>query len=91
MTSNASLLTAAVLLVVLLAAYGYVSLSRYDTVETRAAGIANPAATHCMNIGGTFEVREDTTGAQAGYCRLSDGRVCEEWALFRDDTCQEIR
>lgn len=93
MTSNASLITAAILLVVLLAAYGYTTVSRFETPKTTQAapeqqmGIANPASTHCVNVGGSLEIREDATGAQAGYCILEDGRVCEEWALFRDNTC----
>lgn len=92
MTSNTSLITAAILLVVLLAAYGYVEVSRFEAPETvqttsEQVGIANPAATHCINVGGTLEIREDAAGAQAGFCVLEDGRVCEEWALFRDNTC----
>lgn len=86
MTSNASLLTASVLLVVLLAAYGYVTLSRYETPEAKPQ-IANPASEHCITLGGSLEIREDAAGAQAGYCRLPDGQICEEWALFREGSC----
>jgi putative hemolysin len=46
------------------------------------AQIANPASTNCINKGGTLEMREET-GGTAGYCHLPDGRVCEEWSLFR--------
>lgn len=74
------------LLVVLLAAYGYVTLSRYDEQEAQPR-IANPASEHCIALGGTLEIREDQTGAQAGYCRLPDGQICEEWSLLRDGTC----
>ncbi len=90
MTSNASLVGAAVLLVVLLAAYGYVTFSDFERAQVQPqaeqVGIANPASTHCKELGGTLEIREGAEG-QAGYCHLSDGRVCEEWALFRDGTC----
>lgn len=24
---------------------------------------------------------------QVGMCMFKDGRVCEEWALYRDDRC----
>lgn len=85
MTSNASLVGAAMLLVVLLAAYGYVTLRPYQAPE--AVQIGNPAAVHCVSVGGSLEVREDAQGAQAGFCIFEDGRVCEEWALFRDDSC----
>ncbi|MHB1086381.1 MAG: putative hemolysin [Minisyncoccota bacterium] len=89
MTSNTSLISAAILLVVLLAAYGYVSVSRFEVPQPKTVQMANPASTHCADVGGTLEIREDAAGAQAGYCVLQDGRVCEEWALFRDNTCTQ--
>lgn len=46
------------------------------------AQIANPASVNCVNAGGTLEMREEAAGT-AGYCHLPDGRVCEEWSLFR--------
>ncbi|MBI4079693.1 DUF333 domain-containing protein [Candidatus Kaiserbacteria bacterium] len=49
-------------------------------------GIANPASTNCVNLGGTLEIVDGTEG-QFGLCHLPDGRVCEEWALFRDGSC----
>jgi putative hemolysin len=54
--------------------------------EKQMPGIANPASTNCITLGGTLEIVE-AAGGQAGYCHLEDGRVCEEWALFRDGTC----
>jgi putative hemolysin len=51
-----------------------------------SAQIANPASVNCVNIGGTLEIRDEAQG-QVGYCHLKDGRVCEEWGLFRDKTC----
>lgn len=52
-----------------------------------AAGIANPASVHCVQeLGGQLEI-VDTAQGQVGMCRLPDGRVCEEWSLFRDGTC----
>ena len=89
MTSNTSLVAAAMLLVVLLAAYGYVSFRNFDRVQVQQTNIANPAATHCVNLGGTLEIRKDSVGAQSGFCVLVNGRTCEEWALFRDGTCVE--
>lgn len=50
-------------------------------------GIANPASTNCVNLGGTLEIKDEVNG-QAGYCHMKDGRVCEEWALFRDGSCK---
>lgn len=45
-------------------------------------GMANPASVHCVHQGGRVEVRDEKDG-QVGYCHLPDGRVIEEWALFR--------
>lgn len=47
-----------------------------------SAGIANPASVNCVDKGGQLEIVEEAGGA-AGYCHLPDGRVCEEWSLFR--------
>lgn len=45
-------------------------------------GIANPASAYCVELGGKLEIRDGPNG-QAGYCHLPDGRVVEEWELFR--------
>ncbi|BCM84943.1 putative hemolysin [Methylobacterium indicum] len=53
------------------------------TVGTgQAWAMANPASAHCASLGGRVEIRKDATG-EAGYCHLPDGRVVEEWQLFR--------
>ncbi|MBI2611031.1 DUF333 domain-containing protein [Candidatus Kaiserbacteria bacterium] len=54
--------------------------------EEEMMGIANPASTNCVNLGGTLEIVDEAEG-QIGLCHMPDGRVCEEWALFRDGTC----
>lgn len=45
-------------------------------------GLANPASEYCASLGGRTEIRNET-GGQVGYCRLPDGSVTEEWALYR--------
>jgi hypothetical protein len=45
-------------------------------------GLANPASVYCAKIGGTLELREEA-GGTTGYCHLPDGRVVEEWTLYR--------
>lgn len=50
-------------------------------------GMANPASVHCVKIGGKSRIRTDASGNQTGYCHLPNGRICEEWALFRDKKC----
>ncbi|WP_301090637.1 DUF333 domain-containing protein [Sphingomonas sp.] len=44
--------------------------------------MANPASVYCIEQGGRSEVREGPDG-QTGYCHLPDGRVVEEWELYR--------
>jgi putative hemolysin len=61
--------------------------SAQQTPGLGGAGLANPASTNCVDkLGGTLQI-VDTAKGQAGYCHLKDGRVCEEWALFRDGAC----
>lgn len=85
MTSNTSLLGASVLLVVLVALFGYVLASRTGQPVPQQTGIANPASTNCVNLGGTLEIVDEVQG-QVGFCHLQDGRICEEWSLMRG-TC----
>lgn len=49
------------------------------------AGIANPAATYCVEQGGASEIRTAEDGSQSGVCIFPDGSECEEWALFRGE------
>lgn len=91
MASNASLVGATVLLVVLLAIFGYVTVAGMgarNSEDSNTVQMANPASVNCSRLGGVHEVRENPAG-EAGYCRLPDGKVCEEWALFRDGSCTE--
>jgi putative hemolysin len=48
----------------------------------KAVGMPNPASVHCTELGGKVEIRRDAKG-ETGYCHLPDGRVIEEWELFR--------
>ncbi len=52
------------------------------TTENNAVGMANPASVYCEQQGGRVEIRDGSEG-QLGYCHLPDGRVVEEWELFR--------
>lgn len=57
------------------------------SLKPLGVGLANPASTNCVKQGGRLEIRKDATGGQYGVCLFPDGRVCEEWALFRDKSC----
>ena len=47
------------------------------------AKIANPASTYCVEQGWEIEIKEDSTWAQYGVCKLKDGTEVEEWEYFR--------
>ncbi|GAW40642.1 hypothetical protein SH203_01042 [Brevundimonas sp. SH203] len=46
-------------------------------------GMPNPASKYCVDSGGRLEIVTGADGGQSGMCHLPDGRVIEEWALFR--------
>lgn len=52
------------------------------TTEEKTVGMANPASEYCVKIGGKLEIRKEPAG-EAGYCHLPDGRVIDEWQLYR--------
>lgn len=51
-----------------------------------SVGMANPASVACVDGGGTLKIY-DTPQGQIGICTTRDGKVCEEWDLFRDQKC----
>ncbi|MFT4090626.1 MAG: DUF333 domain-containing protein [Asticcacaulis sp.] len=48
----------------------------------KVIGMPNPASKYCVDQGGRSEIRKSAEG-DTGYCHLPDGRVIEEWELFR--------
>jgi len=44
-------------------------------------GLPNPAAVYCEEHGGEIVMIETGLGT-AGYCKLDDGSICEEWDYF---------
>ncbi|WP_137009746.1 putative hemolysin [Aquitalea aquatilis] len=46
-------------------------------------GMANPASVYCIKQGGQLLPQKDSAGNEFSLCQLADGRVIEEWALFR--------
>lgn len=48
--------------------------------------MANPASVNCAKLGGRHATRK-SPGGEIGMCVFKDGRICEEWALYRDDRC----
>lgn len=67
--------------------YWYGHRSSSPSPAAPSTQLANPASVNCVDkLGGQLEIRDEAEG-QVGYCHLKDGRVCEEWALFRDGSC----
>jgi putative hemolysin len=64
-----------------------ISLMPIAAFAQKSIGMANPASVHCGEIGGRLVIRKDKAGNEYGFCRLPKGRLCEEWALFRDNKC----
>jgi putative hemolysin len=54
------------------------------TTQPASVGIANPASTYCISLGGKLTIKKTPEG-ETGFCQLPDGTVIEEWALFRRD------
>ncbi|TPK86297.1 DUF333 domain-containing protein [Mesorhizobium sp. B2-4-17] len=51
----------------------------------KPVGMANPASVHCGGVGGRLAMRKDRAGNEYGFCRLPNGRLYGERALFRDN------
>ncbi len=56
--------------------------------RTQKDGIANPASVNCIRQGGALTILKRGDGGEYGLCTFRDGRLCEEWALFRGE-CPE--
>ena len=61
---------------------GLLCLAALALGPASALALANPAAVFCVQSGGKSEIRNGAKG-QYGVCRLSDGRVVEEWTYYR--------
>jgi putative hemolysin len=49
-----------------------------------SAELSNPASVHCVEQGGTLQMRDQENG-QVGYCVFPGGSECEEWAFWRGE------
>lgn len=50
------------------------------TIKKPILNMANPASVYCESIGGKLQLED-----QSGFCYFSDGKVIEEWELYRRD------
>lgn len=56
-----------------------------STQRVRPIRMPNPATLYCVKKGGKIETHYEDKKGQVNFCRLPDGSVNEEWALFRRD------
>ena len=71
---------------------GTLVLSACSTTKTptpQKIGMPNPASQYCIDHGGKLEMKKNANGDAYAYCILPDGRVIEEWQLFRQDHPQK--
>ncbi|MDO6501132.1 putative hemolysin [Photobacterium sanguinicancri] len=71
------------LLFVLLATVGLTACSEAEKPQENMPSMANPASEFCVEQGGEVVIK-DEAGGQVGYCKLSDGRLVEEWAFMNE-------
>ena len=45
--------------------------------------LANPAATFCIENGGTYQLSKDEAGNAVGICILADGTKVDAWDYIR--------
>jgi putative hemolysin len=50
--------------------------------ETKTT-LANPAATFCIENGGTYQLSKDESGNAVGICILADGSKVDAWDYIR--------
>lgn len=82
------LIALGILIVLLAFTAGCTQQTATPATTTQApAGMANPASVYCGDVGGTLDIKTDTTGGQYGMCNFPNGTSCEEWALFRGEGC----
>ncbi|MBO9446608.1 DUF333 domain-containing protein [Ruegeria sp. R14_0] len=53
-----------------------------DQASEQPVGLANPAATFCIEQGGQYEIQDGENG-QSGTCTLPDGSKQDAWEYFR--------
>jgi predicted secreted protein/putative hemolysin len=57
----------------------------YESVDSGSeAGLANPAAVWCEEMGYRYEIRTDSAGNQYGVCILPDGTERDAWEAYRE-------
>jgi len=53
------------------------------TVRESSAGLANPAAVYCDEMGYDYDIRKDAGGNEYGICIFPNGTEMDVWDLYR--------
>ncbi len=53
--------------------------------DKESAGMANPAAKHCVDQGYKYEIRKDAQGNEYGVCIFDAKTECDAWAFYRGE------
>jgi putative hemolysin len=51
------------------------------------AQMANPAADHCHNMMGTYQIRTNPDGSQYGVCILPNNQICDAMKYMQQCVC----
>lgn len=66
-----------------LATFAYNGECKTETTSTWTTQVANPASVNCLKVWWTHEIKTKPDWSQYWVCVFEEGRMCEEWALFR--------
>ncbi|MDO5651880.1 MAG: DUF333 domain-containing protein [Moraxella sp.] len=68
---------------VMMASVAITGCANLKSTNSQAIGMANPASEYCISVGGKLEAKRDSEGNEYALCHLPNGKVVEEWELFR--------
>ncbi len=61
---------------------GCSNLIQKEVKQQSSVQIANPAAVHCVNSGGEYQILKNEGGSEFGICHFTNYK-CEAWAFFK--------
>lgn len=62
------------------------STKKADDGQPAATVLPNPAATFCVENGGSYEIHRAAEGSESGVCILADGAEVDAWDYFQKET-----
>jgi len=65
-------------------------ITKQEQKKERKIGMPNPASENCINKGGSLKIKKNAEGGEYGECTFPNGKVCEEWALYRGECSENL-